>query len=607
MGLRSGMLAAGLCGLLVANGPAEAAGGSEGALAGSLFEFALPYSPYLFDLALYAGRGVAEITYDARRYDDVTQALIVTGLKIRRDDFTAEIGQMRLSAEQAVYESVAVDTRALPLDPPVRAVLQQLDREVLTGDIVVAGRTDVAAADYDLQASVAIDGVGTLDLSADLRGFHILLPLDEFEGGAGSDDPVLAGRLQSAEASFADAGLVEALYHVVGAMQGMTADQARGTAGMMAGIGVAAVFADMPGAPDPRLQAMAREWSASVQAFLAKPDRLSLRLQPAAPFDLARLTGDAPVGAAEIVALAPSVAAGPAPAIALLDPDTLVSGPDADLAAVLTTADALIAGRGVPQDIVRAVTILLPAVEKDNRAAIGLLARALALNPRVAIPQDGLRGAYVALLLARADGIAIADDSLAAVQGRLSPEEVAAAEDDAQLRWRRTPAGEARHAAEVAAFGQRDWAAIRRLAFGYYEGIETPRNGMRAYGWATIAAAGGDRIAASLRDDLVAAVNSGRFILPMERAKAATADLWKLLIAEAPDAAGDEAAADSGEATGTDGAEMPAARPEAGQAGNEDAEEGSTGEEGTSTVPTPDTREEDAAASEPGNAVPPAD
>ncbi|MDX1730168.1 MAG: hypothetical protein R3184_03420, partial [Aurantimonas coralicida] len=137
------MLAAGLCGLLVANGPAEAAGGSEGALAGSLFEFVLPYSPYLFDLALYAGRGVAEITYDARRYDDVTQALIVTGLKIRRDDFTAEIGQMRLSAEQAVYESVAVDTRALPLDPPVRAVLKQLDREVLTGDIVVAGRTDV--------------------------------------------------------------------------------------------------------------------------------------------------------------------------------------------------------------------------------------------------------------------------------------------------------------------------------------------------------------------------------------------------------------------------------------------------------------------------------
>ena len=79
---------------------------------------------------------------------------------------------------------------------------------------------------------------------------------------------------------------------------------------------------------------------------------------------------------------------------------------------------------------------------------------------------------------------------------------MAAAEDDAQLRWRRTPAGEARHAAEVAAFGQRDWAAIRRLAFGYYEGIETPRNGMRAYGWATIAAAGGDRIAAGLRDDL---------------------------------------------------------------------------------------------------------
>ena len=93
----------------------------------------------------------------------------------------------------------------------------------------------------------------------------------------------------------------------------------------------------------------------------------------------------------------------------------------------------------------------------------------------------------------------------------------------------------------------------------------------------------------------------------MERAKAATADLWKLLIAEAPDAAGADPAPDSGEATGTEGADMPAAPPEAGRAGNEDAEEGNTGEEGTKAVPAPDTREEDAATSEPGDAVPPAD
>jgi len=537
MGLRSGVLVAGLSGLLLTHaGSVTAAEGAGGTLPESLFEFALPYSPYLFDLALYAGRSVAEITYDERRYDDVTGSLVVSGLRIRRDDFSADIGQMRLSADQVIYEAVAVDTRALSLEPSVRAVLQRLDRELLIGDIVMTGRSDVAAADIDWQVSVAVDGVGTLDVSGDLRGFHVLLPLDDLDGGGMGDTPVLAGRLQSAEVSFTDAGLVEALYAVFGGMQGMTADQARGTASMLAGIGVATMFSDLPGGPDPRLQELSQEWSASIQAFLARPDRVTVRLEPAEAFDLRRLITDTPIRAADILALSPQVVTGPAPQFVLRDPDSLALAPDADLDEVLPAARALIDGHGVPQDIAQGVALLLPAVASDNRDAIALLARALALNPRVVIPQDGLRDAYVALLLARADGISMDGDSLVAVQGRLSPEEVAAAEDDAQLRWRRTPAGKARHAVEVAAFGQRDWATIRRLAFGYYEGLETPRNGMRAYGWASIAAAGGDRIAAGLRDDLVAAVNAGRFVLPMERAKTATAELWKLLIAEAPDA-----------------------------------------------------------------------
>ncbi|MEF2550730.1 hypothetical protein VQ042_05030 [Aurantimonas sp. A2-1-M11] len=604
MGLRSGVLAAGLCGLLLTNAGSARAGEVDAELPGSLLEFALPYSPYLFDLALYAGRNVAQITYDARRYDDVTRSLIVTGLKIRRDDFTADIGQMRLSADQAVYESVAVDTRALPLDPTMRAVLERLDRQVLTGDVTVTGGTDVAAANYDLHATVAVDGVGTFDIAADLEGFHVLMPLTAFENGGGNDDPVLAGRLRSAEVSFTDAGLVEALYEVVGGNQGMTADQARGTAAMMAGIGVSAMFSGLPDGPDPRLQELTWDWSATVQAFLARPDRLSLSLAPAAPFDLSRLSDGRQFGADEILALAPSLAGGPAPQVALLDPDALALSSDAGTDEILATAEALITGRGVPQDIARGVAMILPAVAADNRAAIALLARALALNPRVAIPQDGLRGIYVALLLARADGIAVETSSLAAVQGRLSPEEVATAEDEAQLRWRRTPAGEARHAAEVAAFGNRDWATIRRLAFGYYEGIETPRNGLRAYGWASIAAAGGDRIAAGLRDDLVAAVNAGRFVLPMERAEAATVELWKLLITAAPEAGGGEAMPEESKAI-----------PEEGGAGRTDGPDPPAGDTGSGgpdtdnpgrTIPSPEELEGRAAEDAPAGARPPA-
>jgi len=57
-----------------------------------------------------------------------------------------------------------------------------------------------------------------------------------------------------------------------------------------------------------------------------------------------------------------------------------------------------------------------------------------------------------------------------------------------------------------------------------------PRNVMRAYGWASIAAGGGDAIAAGFRDDLTEAVSSGRLVLPLDKAREATNDLWRVLI-----------------------------------------------------------------------------
>ncbi|HEY9056524.1 MAG TPA: hypothetical protein VIN77_05175 [Aurantimonas sp.] len=498
-----------------------------------LIAFALPYSPYLFDLVVHAGRSVAEITYGTRRYDPVTRSLVVTDLEIRRAAFQASIGQLRVSVDEAVYENVAVDTRALPLDPATRAVLRKLDRETVTGDVAVTGRMDAAAADYDLSASLGIDGAGTLEITAELEGFHILAPIEGFDGIDADATPKLAGRLRSARIAFADAGLASALYEVLGGQQGMTAEQARGTASMMAGIGVTALFSELPGGRSPRLQEMARSWSATIQSFLIQPDRLEVSLDPASPLDLARLTRGT-VGAEDILALNPTVVAGRSRRVALVDPTTIALAPDGPIEAVLPAAEALIEGRGVPQDIARGVTLVLPTARSDNRAAIGLLARALALDPGVAIAQDQLRGAYAALLLAKADKLSVADGSLDALRRRLSPEELAAAEDEALQRWRRTKIGESQRQIEIGAFEARDWPTIRRLAFAYYEGATMPRNLMRAYGWASIAAAGGDRLAAGLRDDLTAAVSEGRMVLPMERARKATDDLWQLIVSDAP-------------------------------------------------------------------------
>lgn len=498
----------------------------------TLAALALPYSPYMFDLAVYAVRNVAEVTYGARRYDPVTRSLIVTGLTVTRGEFAARIGQLRVSSEGAVLDDVAVDTRALPLNPIVRAVLQRLDRQILSGSVSLASTADPATADYAFDAEIRIDGAGTLNVDADIGGFHILMPLSE--SGPASDVEIV-GRLRSAEAAFSDAGLVAALYEVMGEREGLDPAQAQASVMMMSGIGITSGLAALPGGDRPALDERAQTITRAVQAFIASPDRLTVSLEPSTPFDLRRLSDG--MDGSEILDLSPTAVAGETPKLALVDPKALEVDTSSPVGTVLPAAKALIEGVGLPQDLTRGVALVLPAATEGNRVAIVLLARAIGLDPGVEIAQDRLRGAYVALLLAKADGLLANDDGLDALRSRLSPEEVVAGEDEALKRWQTTATGSDQHRIEREAFRNRDWRTIRRLAFAYYDGTSMPRNGMRAYGWASIAAAGGDRIAAELRDDLTAAVSEGRLVLPIERARDATTRLWSTIIDESREVA----------------------------------------------------------------------
>lgn len=504
---------------------------------GGVSELILPYSPYVFDLAVASARSIAQVTYRARRYDPVTRALVVTGLEIRRGPVHVKVGQMRIGAERTILDDLVVDTRRLPLEIEVREVLKRLDREILTGDVAINVDANGPTADYVIQATANLDGIGALDLDADLRGFHILVPLDEWDedmrDGAVArrrgDEPEIVGRLASANLGFADAGLTEALYDVLGGAQGLSPEAAKNAAAAMAGIAVAGMFKDMPGGSTPELDEAARRWSAVIQAFLRAPGRIAISLRPAEPFDIARLT-DGIVEAVDIVALNPSVVQGVPAGVRLLDPAVLTPKPDAPLSQLLAIADTLIAGRGTPQNVERAVALVMPAAVEGNRAAVGLLAKAIAIDPHVSVPQDRLRAAYVALDLATADGLPNAAESRLAIGRRLSPSEIVGAEDEAVAIWRKTPIGAKQRAAEVEAFRTRDWKLIRRLAYAYYEGVDMPRNIMRAYGWASIAAAGGDQIAAAFRDELTRAAGSGRLVLPLDRAREATNDLWAIIV-----------------------------------------------------------------------------
>ncbi len=302
---------------------------------------------------------------------------------------------------------------------------------------------------------------------------------------------------------------------------------------MIVGAAIAGMFADLSGGTTPALQQRAQAFSAAVQAFLREPDRLRVSVRPAEPFDLARLT-DGTIDARDVEDLAPGVDTGQTVTQPLRAPQQLQLGADAPLGEVLALADTLLAGRGTPQNAGRALELIMPAAMDGNRTAVALLAQAIAMDPYVAIAQEKLVPTYVSLDLALAEGLPFAAESLDAIGRRLSPAEIVGAEDEAVATWRQTPVGQGQRASEIDAFRTRDWATIRRLAYAYYEGAEMPRNGMRAYGWASIAAAGGDRAAARLRDELTRAAGSGKLVLPLDRARKATDDLWALILGGEP-------------------------------------------------------------------------
>ena len=533
---------------------------------GSLSDLVLPYTPYLFDFAVTTLRSVAEITYTGRRYDPVTRSLVVSGLAVDRDAVHFRVGQMRIASDQLILDDVAFDTRQLPLDETVRQILDKLGRQVVVGNITVGVDVDAPRANYLVQASLRFGGIGAFDLGADLKGFHLLVPLDGVEGAGSLPDggmPEIRGHLASADLGFIDMGLVAALYDVVGRQQGLNPAAAKGAATLIAGAAVAGVVDKLPGGSSPALQQQSLAWSGAVQAFLKAPDRLSIKLRPQEPFNLARLT-DGAVDAADVEALRPSVINGQTARQPLYAPRQLTLAPDAPLADILALADTLLEGRGTPQNAGRALELIMPAAMDGNRAAVAMLARAIDLDPFVPIAQEKLVPAYVALDLALAEGLAHAGESLAAVGSRLSPAEVVGAEDEAVSTWRKTPVGERQRATEIEAFRARDWSTIRRLAFAYYEGTEMPRNIMRAYGWAAIAAAGGDRAGMRLRNELTRAAGSGKLVLPLDQARKATDDLWALILggdkpAGAP-AAGStpvERGAGDGGAAGVAGATVP--------------------------------------------------
>lgn len=567
---RLGRVAAGVCAAALMASPSPQAAAAEdplaplalfGAATGpaeqGLVDLILPYGPYIFDLVVWLSRNVVAITYDSRAYDPVTRDFVVIGLKAGRNEIDVAVDRIRLGASRALYEGIAIDTRNIPMEPATREALKTLRSEIIRGDIVTSVVADPASATYDIDIKADFDSIGALALAAKVEGFHVLIPLDEvaaeFEtppadglpttSSAASDAPVLVGKLVRASLSYDDAGLTPAGFAIVAEAQDIATEELRGTVAIMLTPMITSLFKELPGGASPELQTRAAGWSAAMNAYVANPDHIEITFSPEEPFDLSQIKPGAAFDEAMILALNPDVTTAATAATALIDPGADAATGDDDM----SLAERLVEGVGLPQDVERGVALALADVAAGKAEAADIVVRAIALDPDAAVTGDNASSSYTLLLVAKARGVAVPESAMTAVRGRLQVTQLALAERAALDQWRGTDEGASEEGRERAAIEARDWSAMRNIAFDFYEGETVPRNLTRAFTFAQLAAAGGDRIAASLRNDLLAGLREKRLGFDVAAGREEASAIWRTIVAGSNDAEPEEDAPAGGD------------------------------------------------------------
>ncbi|KQT43083.1 hypothetical protein ASG43_16320 [Aureimonas sp. Leaf454] len=511
---------------------------AQGSVEGGIARFLLPYSPAIFDVVVTLARSVVVLTYDGRAYDPLTQTFVLRGLRIARGDFEASVDRVRIGASTSVYQGLSIDTRRLTLEPELRDALKRVGSEVIEGDIAVSVDQDAPSASYAVDVSADLRRIGRIDFAASVAGFHLLVPLDgtgtDIDGdgdvdalpnATGGGEPQVVGELLGASLSFRDAGLADAAFAFAKEAQNLSKDEIQGIVAATIGPVMQGLFQDLPGGASPDLQRRSTEWSQTLQAFLAEPDHLEIRFSPERPVALAELQKGA-VTSALVEALNPTVSLVPTRAPELIDPAAPAGDDDG-----IAMSRRLVEGLGVPQDIPAGVRLALGDAVLGDEAAIDIAVSGIVLDPEAAIGSEDATDPYALLLLAKARGVAVPERVLQAFADRLPAETLASGEDKALSQWEKLDTGKAAAEALDAAIAAQDWSAIRQAAFDHYEGDRAPRNLTEAYALAQVAAAGGDRIAAGLRDQLRNGNTETRVLFPAATARAKADALWRRVIA----------------------------------------------------------------------------
>lgn len=513
--MRSTLAAATIAGLAL-QAPAARASDFVFPVDETVARFVMPITPYVFDLIVQSTRSLAEITYERRSYDAVTNTLFVKGLHIKRDPLDLTIGRMRLDLGSLTLENFEIDARGLDLPPPVLDTLKAAGREKITGNMLIGVKLDGSRSSYEVTMRYDLDGIGVIAGQATIDDLHVLVPMADLAYGDVTGANNVSGSLIGATVAYQDKGFMALALKIAAERGGGTPDQLKAYLLSLPATVAQQVLGSLGGGGSPEMQQRITGWAKVVEAFIKDEDAIRVTLAPAKPIPLQRIAQGVRLDESLINELNPTVTKGFAMPIA--------PPPAAGSAA---EASALVTGIGAPQNREDGARKLMALAAGGDIESVRALGASFGTTAAPALPATELATFYGYLLVARALDVNVGDAVLSTITTQLPPEAVLKAEVDADTYFDQHGAS-----SKGKSLGGLDADGFRELAYDYYEGRGVPRNFTRALSLALVASAAGDPFAPDLRDDLNAAAAAKTIVLDAAVARGDADQIWKAYLQE---------------------------------------------------------------------------
>ncbi|MEM9197132.1 MAG: hypothetical protein AAGD12_04695 [Pseudomonadota bacterium] len=442
-------------------------------------------------------RSVIDFTYESLSYDPLS-GMVATGVKIYppldwlegEEECAISIGRMSLTGgltSDAISEVIEVTDLTIP---PI--CLEEEPREFLAGIGYDGVTMDAAVIDlaYDLPSSgltlaiqASLPDAASLDVAADFSYFWFAGLID--------NDPYPLIQLSRAEISIKNAGAWERFTPMI---EGMV-----GSVDSIPSMAVGGLTGELTNGGSRPLRsyelAFVESLESALTTFLAEKSRITVTMAPPGGVWLDEFLFDGPDVLIE--ALQPVMSNGPHSVTSMISlqllNDALTAGDKLSLAQALEAGRALMTGVGAPRNRAVAIELLVPrAAQNWNAEAALILAEGL-------YDAGDNAAAYPYALVALAGGETSALSVAAQIEAGLDPASIQQTQDVILANYPEDP-GLSTGTSDLSA--NPDIAEMRSLALALRQGLGVPRNYALAYLWASLAAAGGDLVAANLRDDL---------------------------------------------------------------------------------------------------------